>query len=527
MEKRLRLGTRKSLLALAQSQWVANQLEQANPGLKVELVKIETRGDVILDIPLSQIDGKEFFVAEIDEALTQGRTDLSVHSFKDLSLDRDERIILGATPPRANPRDILIFNDKITQKIKNRETIKIGTSSPRRLENTPAFLKASLPQYTPEPFTEPKIEFVEIRGNVNTRMGRVHQPQSSEKYLDGVVLAAAGLIRLWRDAEGEKTLTALFKNTRKMLLPVDYCPTASAQGVLAIECRKDDLATQEILKTIHCSEAMWAAAKERDVLAKYGGGCHCAFGTTVVNHPLLGILQYTKGKNQENETIDDFSWQKGESLEKIPPVSDAKTFRPIDGSRIKPEATLSPATSLPDLGQVGKDGSGIFIAHHRAFNPQQISVDFSAWNVWTSGAKSWFKLAQKGVWVEGCAEGLGEDHLISLISDNIWQYPAIDNWTIFTHTQAKTSWGSKNVVAGYQVDYQVDQQLKARLAECTHVYWSSFTQFQSLAKYCNDKTIHACGPGKTGKKISELATLELKIFPGSEEWRKWVKITDK
>src|ERR1700704_6193974 len=108
-QRPLRLGTRRSLLARAQSSAVARALERAHPGLKVELVGIDTRGDRITDIPLTQVDGKEFFTAEIDAALREGKVDLTVHSFKDLSLERPEELTLAAVPRRENPRDIVIF----------------------------------------------------------------------------------------------------------------------------------------------------------------------------------------------------------------------------------------------------------------------------------------------------------------------------------------------------------------------------------------------------------------------------------
>src|SRR5664279_471202 len=99
---RLRLGTRRSALARAQSGQIAARLEQLHPGLKVDLVGIDTRGDRILDKPLSQVEGKEFFTAEIDTALLHGEVDLTVHSYKDLSLERPEPLLLAAVPERAN-----------------------------------------------------------------------------------------------------------------------------------------------------------------------------------------------------------------------------------------------------------------------------------------------------------------------------------------------------------------------------------------------------------------------------------------
>ena len=136
----LRLGTRRSALAWVQSSQVAQALRDAHPGLQIELVGIETRGDRILDVPLSGIEGKEFFTAEIDAALIQGRVDLTVHSLKDLSLDRPAALTLGAIPQRANPRDIAIFAPDALQRLSGGHGLRIGTASPRRQQLLPAFL---------------------------------------------------------------------------------------------------------------------------------------------------------------------------------------------------------------------------------------------------------------------------------------------------------------------------------------------------------------------------------------------------
>jgi hydroxymethylbilane synthase len=232
----LKLGTRRSLLARAQSAWVARELERLNPGLTVELVGIETQGDRIQDLPLRQVEGKEFFVAELDQAILSGQVDLNVHSMKDLSLERPSGIALAAIPRRENPRDIVLFSEAVLENLNTNQPLRIGTSSPRRLENLPEFLKNALPQLTG---IQPLLRWEEIRGNVNTRLSRLHEPPSSPKHLDGVVLALAGLIRLWADVNGREELKKLFKGLRWMVLPLTEFPTAPAQGVLAVECRAD------------------------------------------------------------------------------------------------------------------------------------------------------------------------------------------------------------------------------------------------------------------------------------------------
>ena len=276
LQEKLRLGTRRSALAWAQSLWVAERIQALKPGTRVELIPIETRGDRITDLPLSQVEGKEFFSAEIDAALLAGDVDITVHSLKDLSLERPPGIALAAIPQRENPRDVVVFRDDVPQRLLAGRALRIGTSAPRRLENVPRFLAQALPGDG-----KSNLECVEIRGNVDTRLGRLHEPEGSARHLDGVVLAFAGLIRLWRDArpEGGRTrLNRLLQNVRWMVLPLPDCPSAPGQGALAVECRADDRRTSVLVAGIEHRASRAAVDVERAFLAELGGGCDLPVG---------------------------------------------------------------------------------------------------------------------------------------------------------------------------------------------------------------------------------------------------------
>ena len=163
----LRLGTRRSALARAQSGLMARALERAHPGLRVELIGIDTRGDRIPDQPLSEVEGKEFFTAELDRALLAGEVDCTVHSCKDLSLERPPALALAAVPARENPRDIAIFAADAREQLARGAALRIGTSSPRRVAFVPAFLQQALPGGAA------RVELVELRGNVDSRLRRL------------------------------------------------------------------------------------------------------------------------------------------------------------------------------------------------------------------------------------------------------------------------------------------------------------------------------------------------------------------
>src|ERR1700733_4608329 len=292
MSSRLvKLGTRRSVLARAQSAAIARKLERLYPGVSVELVGIETRGDRIQDRPLSSVDGKEFFTAEIDAALLDGAIDFTVHSYKDLSIERTPRLRLAAVPHREHPFDIALFARDVPERLAAGRGITLGTSSPRRMGLVPEFLQQVLPH---PGHKDIDIRLVELRGNVDSRLRRLHEPRGSARQLDGIVLAFAGLARLWADETGHSLLEHLLPPLPRMVLPLSACPAAPAQGALGLECRAEDAATAHLLAQLDHAPTRRAVDCERAMLAERGGGCHQRFGATQIEVPELGALLYLR-----------------------------------------------------------------------------------------------------------------------------------------------------------------------------------------------------------------------------------------
>ncbi len=496
------------MLAWAQSTWVARQIEKHNPGTRVELVGIETRGDKIQDVSLqvaSQMTGgKEFFVAEIDEALRSGAVDLTVHSMKDLSLDRPAELMNAAIPKRENPRDVALFSPGILKKLREGGTIRVGTSSPRRLENIPAFLEKALPRFG----QAPRLEFVEIRGNVNTRLSRVREPEGAPKQLDAVILAFAGLIRLWNDDKGREELRALLKDVRWMVLPLRENPAAPAQGALAIECRRGDQAAFQKIHKIHCDDTEAHVAIERALLAEWGGGCHQKFGATAVSTSTLSKLFFIRGKKPDGVFVDELRWQRP----KLPQGAVA-----WDGSEHRATTKESSTQVVENLS-----APAWFVAHWRAL-PAARASDVAASRVWVSGTSSWYKLAEQGVWVEGSAENLGFEVLQSTLMEPVLGLPALKDWSVLTHEGAADAWKEFecHAVATYRVPVGYSAAAVRGLTQATHVFWSSASQFDELKDSVPPNAHQACGPGKTAKHLAALG-IQASVFPSAEEWKKWI-----
>lgn len=542
MKARLRLGTRRSALAWVQSSQVAAAVEAANPGVTVELVGIDTRGDLIQNVPLSGIEGKEFFTAEIDAALLEGRVDFTVHSLKDLSLARPPALLLAAIPRRANPRDLAIFAADAPARLAAGAGLRIGTSSPRRQQLLPSFLVRALPHGARNP-----IELVTLRGNVDTRLRRVLEPRPSARQLDGVVLAFAGLARLFADRstgrQGHALLQELLRGLPLMVLPLTECPAAPGQGALAIECRADDADTRARLAPLEDPATRAAVTFERALLAQHGGGCHQRFGATFIALDGLGGLLHVGGADAAGRDLTRTEWLPAEALPEAP--RDARAW---DGSAQAPPAcepkmdAVALAGALADAlagarAEAAADARAdardaaparaVFLAHSRAL-PAGGAAALAGRRVWTSGSASWFRLAEQGVWVEGCAEGRGAAATAALLREPLLRLPPLAQWDVLTHAGAEDgwshgAWAGARVHATYATAARRDApDAAAPPADATHVFWSSIAQFERLRGGLGPEVRHASRPGKTAEHLRRVGLRHVQVFPSAEAWQQWI-----
>ncbi len=513
---KLRLGTRRSALAWVQSSQVAAALRAAHPGLEVELVGIDTRGDRVLDKALSAMDGKEFFTAELDEALRAGHVDFSVHSLKDLSLDRPHDFVLAAVPMRANPRDIALFAPDVPQRLAEGAGLRIGTSSPRRATLLPPFFSKALPHGARN-----AIELVTLRGNVDTRLRRLHEQRGAERHLDGIVLAAAGLSRLFADTtterQGRALLEGLLDGLHLMMLPLTEVPGAPGQGALAVECRASDEQTRRLLSVLEHPDTRAAVAIERQLLGEHGGGCHQRFGASLQWLAGLGGVLQVAGRNSREKDIGEQRFLPDPPLPPLP-----ASLQAWDGSTAAPAA----ATSMVNAAQLAARlrGRAVFVAHQRAL-PEGASGLLSGRTVWTAGAKTWFALAAAGVWVQGCAETLGAEGAARLVAEPLLRLPAPGEWDVLTHADAtgpwqEGQWAGANVIATYSVPAGATPDA-ALLGAATHIYWSSTAQFERCRHLASPDAHHASGAGKTAGHIQRAGVRNFRAFPSPEAWRQW------
>lgn len=243
----VRIATRKSALALWQAEYVKAKLEHYHPGIRVELVPMTTKGDIILDTPLAKVGGKGLFVKELEVAMLEGRADIAVHSMKDVPVDFPEGLGLEVICPREDPRDAFVSNSIKSLADLPKGAI-VGTSSLRRQ----CQLKAS----------RPDLDIRDLRGNVNTRLRKLDEGE-----YDAIILAAAGLIRL-----------KMCDRIAQFIEPEEMLP-ANGQGAVGIECRSDDTTIKALLAPLECNATRIRVLAERAMNKALEGGCQVPIGS--------------------------------------------------------------------------------------------------------------------------------------------------------------------------------------------------------------------------------------------------------
>ena len=264
-----RIATRKSPLALWQAEHVRSRLQEAHPGLAVELVTMSTKGDRVLDSPLAKIGGKGLFVKELEQGLLAGDADIAVHSMKDVPVEFPDGLGIGAILEREDPHDA--FVSKRFDSIESLpEAAVVGTSSLRRQ----CQLRA----------VRPDLDIRDLRGNVGTRLGKLDNGD-----YDAIVLACAGLKRLGLAGRITRSI-----DTEAML-------PAIGQGIIGIETRLDDARVRELLSPLHDGDTAVRLAAERSLNATLAGGCQAPVaGHAVLDGDLLrlrGLVGWPDGSD--------------------------------------------------------------------------------------------------------------------------------------------------------------------------------------------------------------------------------------
>ena len=398
--------------------------------------------------------------------------------------------------------------------------LRIGTSSPRRAELLPSFFAQALPHAARN-----KVTLENLRGNVDSRLRRLLEPRGSERQLDGVVLALAGLSRLFADTtterQGHALLRGILQGLPFMVLPLTESPGAPGQGALAIECRSDDAHTRALL----------AALEDPPTRARHR-----------VRTPAAGAAwRWLPSALRRNAAMAARTGR---------PVADRAAAAPADQDiaerRWLPDAVLPAHTSAPCAPGMaalryarghdhaaGCRRTGAAPARHRrvhrafarpARRRRRCTAQGRA--VWTSGTKSWFALAAQGVWVQAAPKDWALKPRRDVVAEPVLRLPPPGQWAVLTHAGAEDPWqagrwAGADVIATYALADAANCPTAAALAAATHVFWHSVRSSSAAAAWPVPTAHHATGPGKTFDHVRRAGVRNCRAFPSVVEWREW------
>jgi hydroxymethylbilane synthase len=493
---RVTIASRRSDLARIQAYQIGEALRGAHPQIQINYSFHESLGDKNLVDPLWKMPEKGVFTQNFREGLLRGDFDLVVHSWKDLAIEDDPETEIIATLARADARDLLLVRKDRWLELERTGAMSLLTSSPRRAHNLDAFLREALPARID------RLEFANVRGNVPTRVRKL-----LELDVDGLIVAKAAIDRLLeaRGIEGDDfratqlELRQSLSQCHWMIMPLSRNPSAPAQGALAVEISRARIDMRELLDPLKDAGTFGAVLAEREILRSYGGGCHQKIGATVLRRP-FGEITFLRGVTDNGRRLDtcEMKPSKGRpakvARDEMWPLelNDTDWFTreriPLSQPADSQALWIAKADALPDDWKI---------------RAEQV--------VWASGVPTWRRLARRGVWVNGCADSLGEHEppgIEMLVGSAL-------NWVKLTH-QTGYSDGEMPSLSTYRL---APKKESVDLRGKKYFFWKSGSSFEfalSENPWLKEMT-HFCGPGNT-QRILERNGIEPHVFLDHQQW---------
>jgi hydroxymethylbilane synthase len=489
-----KIGTRGSLLAVTQTKIMQRELERLT-GDRFDIITIKTQGDLNTSAPLWQLEGKDFFTKELDEALLKGEIDLVIHSYKDLGSVRPAGIKLAAVTQRRFANDILLIKEETISKLKDKSELIVGTSSPRRIVNVEKNLHHYLPHFKNKP-----IKTKMLRGNVNTRIKKL---QDNE--FDAIILAMAGLERLTTSENSLSELTQLIQGLNFFIMPQSIFPSSASQGALGIECLEERNDQNELLNKIallNHDTTIEEVKRERKAFNEYGGGCHLAVGINVKKiHDFY--VHYHRGQVDNQEINLKFIEPK-----QAFPLNVTSVFLGMNKNSSEKIVYDEVILKKPLQQTVNAKHLLITSSHCLAQLQNTTGIQF----LWASGTRTLEKTVEQGFWVNGTLDGQGEEILENYLNSDliklIFVQKQVNPSEIKVLTNDKTTNKLGETIPCYERQTaNPSDSFKKRLLNCQAYFWTSNFQYETYVKLFpeltqNDK-FHACGLGKTYIELKE------------------------
>ncbi len=502
LDRTIVLTGRDSKLSRIQIDIARQKIQSAFPRLRVEIKYKDSLGDQLPDVPLDTQEGVDFFTRVFAEDLQAGRADIAVHSLKDMSGDHFFGSNRFAVIDRDEIRDMAIFNWDIEEKLRKGLPVRIGTCSFRRQLMAEQFLSKALPQTGPKI----KIQCLPIRGNVDTRLKKLRTGE-----YDGVILATAGINRMLQDQGTRDDVRLLLQDKKWMILPLIECVPAPCQGAIVVEANPENPIARQVLQRIIDPVVHADCSTEKDTARQYGSGCLQRFGVATVG---MGNEKwiYAAGTDQKERPFKDWYGVR------VPPFA-------FDPSTLLSSDELGFRTlRKPVIFQTGLPASSVyFIAHRHALDGISDLRTLDQGRIWVAGTGTWYSLAEKGLWVEGCADSFGLESLLNLYASPTLSISQ-EEVLILTNTESAKRWTDKgwNARGTYETKYESSLIDKYKLRTARLIFWNCYAHFDQVKELAGKGLIHACLPGRTAELLQQSGIHPI-LFPTLDSFKQWKK----
>ena len=463
------------MLAKIQAEIVGKQLEDCYPELKIEYHTTTTIADRDMEINIAKSDSVGLFTKDISDKIINKKFDIAIHSWKDVPVEPSTQTEIIGTVNRGDMRDVLIIKKDIA-KNKKKEIFQILSSSPRRKHN----LEIYLPKLVP--FNFDRLRFLDVRGNIETRLRKFIQGNS-----DGIVMAKVAIDRILEsnDNKAIEFIKNIISKNKWIILPLSIFPTAPGQGAIGIEARKDRKDLKTIINKITNKVVFDNVLKEKNILSKYGGGCQQKIGVSIYSKNGRTIFSM-KGQTEQGEDInkhDFFDQDFDKNYKKIP----QKSLYPLQGDK-----NLFQRVQVDNNDKLSMlENSFIYLSRKNVLDNNHKLKDSNY--LWTSGLKCWYYAVKKGYWINGSSDSMGNHELKDLknfVSEQILRFN-------LSHTKATSN--SYELIPTYELKVNKDALENLSIKGKKYFYWMSPVQFEVVVERYPEilDAKHSSGFGKT------------------------------
>lgn len=496
------LTGRSSKLSRIQLNIVKNRILDIEPALEIQINYKESLGDQLKDIPLHTQDGTDFFTQSIVDELDGGKADLAVHSLKDMSGAHFFGNHRFAVVDRDDVRDLAIFNPDIMERLREGKPIRIGTCSFRRETMATEFLSKALPYLG----KAKQLITSNIRGNVDTRLKKLDRGE-----YDGILLAVAGVNRLLKEESTRHEIVALLGNKKIMVLPLIECVPAPCQGAIVAEANAENSEACMVLNKINNADLFEDCLSEKKIALNYGAGCIQHFGVTTIKSG-NEKWQFASGIDQHGRSFDDWYGIRLPEFN-FPPDS-------IIGSE---ELGFKANRTYVSLDSGLPYSKAYFIAHSAVLENAKDTRQYLGSRIWTAGTSSWIKLAEQGIWVEGCADSMGLNSIAALLDTPLIDLTK-DDLLILTNLVSAERWQSTGWKSQgtYDIRYESNLLDKYKLQSAKLLFWNCYAHLDAVKELIPPGLVHACLPGRTGDLLRQQGINPF-IFPTLAAFKQWKK----